>query len=310
MARGWRVLDATTFEGVVGGGRGRLTFAAPGKQEDSVPAEDVAVILLGQRVSLDSAALHYAAKHDVALLFADWRGVPFGGLYPWSDHSRVGARHLAQAQLSLPRRKNAWGQIIRAKVTGQANVLAEVDPQGARQLRQLVNQVRSGDPGNTEGVAARFYWSRLFQSVRRFTRDQDGEDPLNGMLNYGYTVLRGFGIRAVLGAGLSPSIGIFHRGRSNFFNLVDDLIEPFRPAIDSVVVGLGSCCSLEDAETKRSVVAAATQQFCDDGTRIPAVLDDLAQQFGRYAEGDRSQLAVLAWPGVPRAVRVVDDGEE
>ncbi len=309
MARGWRVLDATGFEGTVGGARGRVTFAELGGSSRAVAAEDVAVILLGSRASLDATALHYAAKHDIAVLFADWKSVPFGGFYPWAEHTRVGARHLAQAQLSLPRRKNAWQQLIRAKVAGQASNLSAINPRAYARMMAMAAQVKSGDPTNIEGAAARYYWSRLFGG-EAFARDADGIDGLNSMLNYGYTVLRGFGIRAVLGAGLSPSLGLFHRGRSNYFNLVDDLIEPFRPAIDNVVARFDQDASLDETQTKRAVVAAASQRFGADGTRIPAVLDDLAQQLGRYVEGGVARLSVPRWCGPPAIDQVADDGEE
>ncbi len=227
MARGWRLLDLTSVSGTMGGARGRVTFITDEGNSQSVPAEEVAVILIGQNTSVTAAVLHYLEKHDVVLLAADWRSVPFAGLYPWSDHSRVAARHIAQAALSLPRKKNAWMQIVKAKVTGQAQTLRMVDEKAADYLTHMVREIRSGDPANVEGSAARYYWPRLFPGSERFIRDQAGEDNVNAMLNYGYMVLRGYGIRAVVTAGLSPPLGLFHRGRSNFFNLVDDLIEPF-----------------------------------------------------------------------------------
>lgn len=122
-------------------------------------------------------------------------------------------------------------------------------------------------------------------------------DNLNVMLNYGYTILRGFAIRAVLGAGLAPPLGLFHRGRSNYFNLVDDLIEPFRPAIDDFVVRLIDGTSLNSPGVKQGLARAASQPFLPDGTRIPGALDDLAQQLGRYIEGDVDRLRVACWAG-------------
>lgn len=297
MARGWRVLDATTFEGVVSGARGRIVLRGRDGTSQDVPAEDAAVLLIGNKVTVTAAALHYLTKHDIVLLGADWRGVPFAGLYPWSDHGRVGARHLAQAGLTLPRKKNAWMQLVRAKIAGQAATLATVDPAGGEYLADLAKGVRSGDPRNVEGTAARFYWKRLFAAVGRFVRDQDGDDTLNSLLNYGYMVLRGHGVRAVVAAGLSPPLGLFHRGRSNYFNLVDDLIEPFRPAVDDTVVRLGATASLADRDVKAALVSATSQVFTPDGRRIPTVLEDLAQQLGRYVEGDVDRLSVAAWSG-------------
>ncbi|GAB3198984.1 hypothetical protein GCM10027062_14590 [Nocardioides hungaricus] len=305
MARGWRVLDATSFQGVVGGARGRVTFDGRDGSRREVPAEEVAVLLLGSDTQFSTTALHYLAKHDIATLACDWKGVPFAGFYPWAEHGRVAARHIAQAELSLPRRKNAWMQLIRAKIRGQAAVLAERDDLGSEHLRGLAARVRSGDPDNLEAQAARFYWSLLFGEFRR---DQGSGDDVNVMLNYGYMVLRGYGVRASLSAGLSPPIGFFHHGRGNYFNLVDDLIEPFRPAIDHVVARFGEGASIRHPSVKADLVSAASQLFSGEGHRIPKVFDDLAQQVGRYVEGDVEKLRVLAWSGPKQAVDA--NGEE
>lgn len=295
--RGWRVLDATSFAGTVGGSRGRINLTSDDGEVHSIAVEDVAVLLIGGTASVSPSAMHYIAKHDVALLAIDWRGVPFAGFYPWAEHGRVAARHIAQSELSAPRKKNAWMQLVRAKIAGQAVTLRAIDPDGAERLEQLSRRVRSGDPSNAEGTAARVYWPRLFPAAERFRRDRDATGDPNALLNYGYTVLRGYGVRAVLGAGLSPPLGLFHRGRGNYFNLVDDLIEPFRPAVDAAVVALGTGAEMADPAVKRALVASASQPFGPNGLRIPAVLDDLAQQVGRYVEGDGVRLTVPAWSG-------------
>lgn len=308
--RGWRVLDATSLEGIVGATRGRITLTAEGKPPREVAAEEIAILIIGSRTTVTAAALHYLSKHDIAMLGADWRGVPFAGVYPWGDHSRIAARHLAQADLTLPRRKNAWMRVVRAKILGQAATLRPIDSIGANKLNEIAKRVRSGDPANAEGAAARVYWSRLFPSHTFFTRDQFSGDLPNATLNYGYMVLRGHGIRAVLGAGLSPPLGLFHRGRGNYFNLVDDLIEPFRPAIDHVVASLPAEATLDDPQVKRELVESANQQFNDEGYRIPAVLDGFAQQLGRYVEGDLERLRVPTWTGDKAVPEVSTDGEE
>lgn len=301
MVQGWRVLDATSFEGVVSARPGSLTLTPWGESSPAhvVPAADIAMLLIGVKTSVTAAALHRMTSHDIVLLASDWRGVPIAGLYPWSDHGRVAARHISQASLSQPRKKNAWMQLIRAKISGQAATLRAVDPRGADRLSELAKKVRSGDPDNLEGLAARIYWSRLLTDTDgKFRRDPESTDPFNWKLNYGYAVVRGYGIRAVLAAGLSPPLGLFHRGRGNFFNLVDDIIEPFRPAIDDVVRRLESAGPLDEAEAKRALVAAASQVFRSDGKRIPALLTDLSQQLGRYVEGEVERLVVPSWNGV------------
>jgi CRISPR-associated protein Cas1 len=198
--------------------------------------------------------------------------------------------------MSAPRRKNAWGQIVRAKIAGQAANLRCLGHPEWRRLERMAGQVRSGDPTNMEGSAARFYWPRMFEGSG-FSRVPQGGFGHNAMLDYGYAVLRGFGVRAVLSAGLAGAIGLFHSNRSNPFNLVDDLIEPFRPAVDWAVAMMPEDSCVEDPSVRHQLVASCSQTFGADGLSVVATLNDLAQQFGRYAENQVDRLRVLAWSG-------------
>lgn len=297
MAEQWRVIDLCGFEGELRSTRGGVEVCPEEGASTTIPVAEVAVILVGMKVALSAAVLHRLAEADVAILFCDWRGVPEGGCYSWSDHGRVAARHRAQAELSLPRKKNAWARLIRAKIEGQASVLENLKIRGSGELLALADQVRSGDPGNVEAQAARLYWSRaLGKGVGR----QPAAGQLigaNACLDYGYSVLRGHLMRAVLAAGLAPALGVFHRGRGNAFALADDLIEPFRPAIDEVALQLPPTASPSDRLVKQLLVSAASQRFDGAGHGIPAVAEALAQSFGRYVEGDIDRLNVLSWQG-------------
>lgn len=300
MAEQWRVIDLCGFEGELRSTRGGVEVCPGEGVPTIIPVAEVAVILVGMKVNLSAAVLHRLAEADVAVLFCDWRGIPEGGCYSWSDHGRVAARHRAQAEVSLPRKKNAWARLVRAKIEGQASVLENLKIRGSGELLALADQVRSGDPGNVEAQAARLYWSRaLGKGVGR----QPAAGQLigaNACLDYGYSVLRGHLMRAVLAAGLAPALGVFHRGRGNTFALADDLIEPFRPAIDEVALQLPPTASPSDRPVKQLLVAAACQRFDQDGHGIPAVAEALAQSFGRYVEGNVDRLNVLSWQGPSR----------
>ena len=95
--------------------------------------------------------------------------------------------------------------------------------------------VKSGDADNREGLAARIYWNRLFGNG--FKRERDGSPP-NAMLNYGYSILRAATARALLGSGLLPNFGVFHKSRYNAFPLADDVMESYRPFVDDIVFEL------------------------------------------------------------------------
>ncbi|WP_455188902.1 type II CRISPR-associated endonuclease Cas1 [Actinomyces naeslundii] len=300
MDTAWRIIDCSSLEGRITSNRGAICIHQEDGGEHRVPTADVAVILMGPHVSFSTAVIHRLLGADVVVLFCDWRGVPEGAAYPWHEHGHVGARQRAQSQLSEPRRKNAWGRLVRAKVLGQAAVLHQKDRPAAARLKEMARSVRSGDPENVEAHAARLYWSRLFASEGDFLRRPEAEDHRNSCLNYGYAVLRAHGIRAVVSAGLNPTLGLFHHGRGNMFNLVDDIIEPFRPAVDDAVLHLDPDANPGQRQVKQVLVTSVQQPFRKDGATLPTVLEELAQHLGQYCEGDRARLDVPSWTGPRR----------
>jgi CRISPR-associated protein Cas1 len=263
---------------------------------DWVVAADIALILLGTGVRFSSGVLHRLAEHDVVMMMCDWRGVPQAVSLPWSEHSRIGARQAAQAQLSPEVNAQAWAAIVRAKILGQAATLAVWKPRLGTKLVLRTEGVEPGDPGNVEAVAAKTYFPDLFGAD--FVRDTDGGDRLNAMLNYGYGILRGVGVRAVLAAGLVPSLGVWHRHRANPFNLVADLMEPFRPVVDHAVRALPPYSSLKKVETKKLLAAAVEAQVAPGRGVVTDEFATLAQRYGQLAQGEIEVLPVPVWaPG-------------
>ena len=60
--------------------------------------------------------------------------------------------------------------------------------------------------------------------------------PPNNLLNYGYAILRAVIARALVGSGLLPTFGIHHHNRYNAYCLADDIMEPYRPYVDELVI--------------------------------------------------------------------------
>ncbi|KFF31260.1 type II CRISPR-associated endonuclease Cas1 [Bifidobacterium bombi] len=290
----WRVIDCTESNGSIRIKRGNLVISTENVDSTLIPFSDCDLLFVGPNMSVGASVIQQCARYDVSLLLCDWRGIPVAGLYPWENqHNRIGARQSAQANISEPKRKNAWGRIVKSKIFGQAQTLKRYDASAARFLTELSKHVASGDPQNCEAQAARVYWSSL-PNGKGFHRIPGNGDTRNGQYDYAYTILRGRTIRAVLGAGLCTSLGFFHRNHSNFFALADDIIEPFRPAVDSAVLTLTHDQPL-DAKTKAMLVKASNRVFDEEGETIPTVMNRFAQQIGRYCEGDIDRLNVPKW---------------
>ena len=199
------------------------------------PIEDLGCVVLEcHMISVTLPLLCELVKNNVAVILCDNKGMPTAMLQPLEANTTQAESLKEQLAVSEPMKKQAWKQIIEAKIRNQAGVLKRVGKNG-NALKPLYDNVRSGDTDNREGQAARLYWMLLLG--RNFKRERDGEPP-NALLNYGYAILRAATARALLGSGLLPNIGVFHKNRYNAFPLADDVMEPFRPYVDEIVLKL------------------------------------------------------------------------
>ena len=154
---------------------------------------------------------------------------------PLSGNTIQNERFRSQLDSSLPLRKQLWQQTIEAKIRNQAAVLRYVTGQEHRNMLKWSDNVRSGDADNMEARAAVYYWKTIFPDDPYFIRDREDEGA-NALLNYGYAILRAVVARALVGAGLLPTLGIHHHNRYNAYCLADDIMEPYRPYVDKLVV--------------------------------------------------------------------------
>lgn len=197
-----------------------------------VPFEDVAVIVLNNpQITLTHPVLAACAEYGIALFSTNFTHTPNGVFLPFGTHTRATRIFRLQLKATQPTKKRVWAEIVKAKIRNQARCLRYARQIEDSRLEKLALAVRSGDVGNFEARAAKWYFDRLFG--KKFSRVQD--TPINASLNYGYAVLRGAVARQLVLHRLHPPMGIFHSNEQNAFNLADDLIEPFRPVVDLYV---------------------------------------------------------------------------
>ncbi len=219
--------------------------AHPPNLAGSVPLEDVGVVVVDEdSTTYSHRALSEIAAHGAAVIICGRDHLPVGVLLPISEHTEVVWRQDDQISVGLPVKKRLWQRIIRAKIRAQSAALIPDESGRAARLAldRIASDVTSGDSENCEAQAARVYWGvwlgdAAAESQARFRRDATpgvhAAAP-NCFLNYGYALIRAATARALVGAGLLPSLGIKHRHRSNAFCLADDLMEPLRPLVDTV----------------------------------------------------------------------------
>lgn len=204
----------------------------------TVPIEDIGVVVLEDRqITITNVALDALLQNNCAVITCDEKHMPAGMLLPLEGNTIQSERFANQIDASLPLKKQLWQQTIQAKIRNQASVLKRLSGVEVGCMLVWVNDVKSGDSDNLEGRAAAYYWKNIFPSLPGFTRDREGEMP-NNLLNYGYAIVRAVIARALVASGLLPTLGIHHHNRYNAYCLADDIMEPYRPYVDELVINI------------------------------------------------------------------------
>ena len=224
-----RVVDLETDGRQLSLHRGFLVVSEDGDEVGRIGLDGIAAVVANAHgLTYSNHALVTLAERGIATVLCGPNHRPAAIVWPVEGHHAQAGRMADQALARAPLKKRLWAQIVRAKILAQGATLAAAGAQhGGFQL--LSRKVRSGDPDNVEAEAARRYWPQLMGADFRRDRDAGGT---NGLLNYGYAVLRAGVARAVMATGLHPSLGLMHANRGNAMVLVDDLMEPFRPVVD------------------------------------------------------------------------------
>ena len=205
------------------------------KPHRQVPIEDVGLVILDHpRLTITQSLLSALIEQNAAVLSCNEKHMPQGLVMPMSANHAYTEKLRYQLNATEPLRKNLWQQTVKAKIANQIRLLEKLEAH-TQNMHYWLRQVKSGDPDNYEGRAAAYYWKTLFNSEVDFKRRRFGEPP-NNLLNYGYAVLRAIVARNLVSSGMLPAVGIHHRNKYNPFCLADDIMEPYRPYVDELVL--------------------------------------------------------------------------
>jgi len=245
-------------------------------ESKSVSVEDIGVIILDSpQITITHVLINKLLANNVAVITTDERHMPSGLLYPLESNTLQSERFAVQLSASVPLKKQLWQQTVQAKIQNQAFLLksigVDVEP-----MLYWARSVKSGDPDNYEGRAAAFYWKNLFDDYTNdvFTRGRYDGEP-NNLLNYGYAVLRAVIARSLVASGLLPTLGIHHHNRYNAFCLADDIMEPYRPFVDKIVLDIlkeGTDCSELTKELKAKLLVVPAMDVILDGKSSPLMI--------------------------------------
>ena len=192
------------------------------------------LIIESTAVSLTAALLSELTKKKVKVIFCDEKRNPSSELIPYYGCHDTSAKIRNQISWGDSIKEEIWTSIVTEKIRKQAEHLDIRGKTEADMLFQYIDEIELGDKTNREGHAAKVYFNALFG--KDFTRTED--NSINAALNYGYSILLSTFNREVVANGYITQIGLFHDNIFNQFNFSSDLMEPFRPVVDRIVVDL------------------------------------------------------------------------
>lgn len=241
----------------------------------SKPIEDIGIVVLdNKQITITSGTLEALLENNCAIITCDSKSMPVGLMLPLYGNTTQNERFCEQLGASLPLKKQLWQQTIKMKIDNQASVLFDYTGSEIRNMRVWANNVRSGDPDNLEARAAAYYWKYLFSNIVGFTRDREGIPP-NNLLNYGCAILRAIVARSLVSSGLLPTLGIHHHNRYNAYCLADDIMEPYRPFVDELVVSIikgGMNIPELSRDTKAQLLTIPTLEVKINDKRSPLLI--------------------------------------
>lgn len=226
---------------------------------DKIPLSDIWVIVIDNpQVSITASLMGQVNDEGIGILFCGSNHMPNGLSLPIGAHSRHAEIVEHQLAISKPLRNQLWAKIVRRKIENQAHALdlCGGKPADVEKIFNYAKDVQSNDKTHREGAAAGEYFSKLLPYGSRWT------GPMTAPLNFGYAILRTGIAQCAVSHGWLVSRGIHHHSAENAFNLVDDLIEPFRAAVDLMVV-------------KENILAPLSRANKETLTKITSVLVDL-----------------------------------
>lgn len=241
----------------------------------TIPIEDIGVVLLdNSRITLTHGVIEALLKNNCALITCDNSRMPCGLMLPLAGNTTQTERYRHQITASSPLKKQLWQQTVQAKINNQAYVLSSKAGVVVKNMHKWMSNVKSGDPDNFEARAAVYYWANLFPEVDGFVRFRKGIPP-NNLLNYGYAILRAIVARLLVASGLLPTLGIHHRNKYNAYCLADDIMEPYRPFVDNLVLGVmqeSSSISEISKEHKSQLLKIPVLDVVINGQKSPLMI--------------------------------------
>lgn len=207
-----------------------------GEEEIKVFIPEINTLVLeSTAISVTTALISELTKNNVKIIVCDEKHNPQSELVAYYGSCNNSGNIKRQISWNETVKGMVWRDIVRQKINKQMSLLEELNfAEESNLLGLYAKEVTFNDQTNREGHAAKVYFNALFG--KGFGRR--AKNDVNSALNYGYSLLLACFNREIVSMGYLTQLGIWHKNEFNSFNFASDLMEPYRPVIDRVVINM------------------------------------------------------------------------
>ncbi|BDU67747.1 MAG: CRISPR-associated endonuclease Cas1 [Candidatus Tyloplasma litorale] len=201
------------------------------EKEIKISLEEIDLIIIQNYKSwITIRTLIELSKKNITFIICDLSHDPISMLIPLALHHKPLQNFNLQIEQNSRSKNILHKEIIKQKIINQKSVLIDIEASEEiiNKFSNFANDVLQGDKTNREAVSAKMFFKEIYGSS--FVRFYD--DGINSFMNFGYKILASKISNCLIKYGLHPTLGVFHKNKSNYFNLSYDFIEPFRPLVD------------------------------------------------------------------------------
>lgn len=212
--------------------KNRFLVVKKGLEESFIHLSEIDTIIVDSiAVSISTYLFKELSDNKINIVFCDDKHNPFGELLSFYSRHNSSKKIIAQTKWTKKSKGQLWSLIVKNKILNQALVLQKIKNVNYSMLIGYIEDVCDDDRTNREGHASKVYFNSLFG--KGFVRNAN--DDVNAALNYGYAVLLSTVNKEIVSNGFITQLGVHHKNEYNPYNLACDLMEVFRPVIDSFV---------------------------------------------------------------------------
>jgi len=237
-----------------------------GLETIQVPIEDIiSIVIDANGVAIKKEIISLCAEFGVLIYFSDSKHLPQSIIIPMHGNVLQTKTLLNQINFIPSHSGILWRDIIKSKIKNQ-HKLCTFYKIPSNVFFNFYDNIQENDTTNIEAQAAKIYFKLIFGDD--FIRDRD-MNGINLFLNYSYALIRGLVARSICSTGLNPALGIHHHNQYDPMPLASDLMEPFRPFSDHMVIKLIKNGKFEHAgltkEVKENLIKIFTEPCTVDG---------------------------------------------